>query len=103
MEKKLFKPGEIIHEAGQPLDSLMLILDGTVNAVYDGGEYELKKGGVIGLSGLHSNCHLLTTHAVTQITVADYPCKTSSDLMNLIKTNPDTKRYFAASIFHLIH
>ncbi|MDR0221571.1 MAG: cyclic nucleotide-binding domain-containing protein, partial [Lachnospiraceae bacterium] len=97
MEKQTFKADDTIHVSGHPLDSLQLILEGTVSAAYDGGEILLSKGDCLGLAGVFSNTHLMTVRAVTQVTVASYAY--DGEFMQFLgKLPPEVKGYFASSI-----
>ena len=52
MTKEIQK-GTVICQSGQPADSIHMIIKGTVRAIYQGGEYLLEKGDVIGLFDIY--------------------------------------------------
>lgn len=98
MEKREYMPEAVLAEAGQPLQGLMLIVEGTVKAVYQGGELLLKKGDVAGLSEVYSSICAMTYTAVEKVTVAYYPFQ-SGELLALLKSQLETVSYFASSLF----
>ncbi len=99
MEKKEFLAGSMIGREEQPLQELMLILEGTVKGECEGGTIILKKGDVLGLSEVYSNFHFMNYWAEEKITVAVYPYQ-AGELMTLLRNQLDTVRYFTASVFH---
>jgi hypothetical protein len=99
MEKQTYQANDTIHLIGHPLDSLKLILEGTISAAYDGGEILLSKGDCIGIAGVFAGTHLLTVRAVTQVTVANYAY--DGEFMQFLgKLPPEVKGYFATSVAH---
>ena len=59
MAKELQK-GTVICQSGQPVDSIHMIIKGTVRVIYTGGEYFLEKGDVIGLCDLYRQNYIFT-------------------------------------------
>ncbi|MCL2253200.1 MAG: cyclic nucleotide-binding domain-containing protein [Lachnospiraceae bacterium] len=98
MEKKIFKAGEVIQEAGQPLEKFTFILEGTATALYEGGELQLKKGDVIGVSSIYSDGHLMSVTASSDLTAGLYSYN-SGDFMMILHDHPETKAYFVVSVF----
>ena len=59
MTKEIQK-GTVICQSGQPADSIHMIIKGTVRAIYQGGEYLLEKGDVIGLFDIYRENYIFT-------------------------------------------
>ncbi len=98
MERKEFLAGSIICREGQPVQGLLLILEGTVKGECPGGDIRLKKGDVLGLSEVHSNVYYMTYTAEEKVTVAVYAYQ-AGELMTLLRSQLDTVRYFTTSVF----
>jgi len=98
MHKKEFAAGTILGEVGQPIDSIYLIIEGTVTATFEwGDEMKLQKGQVVGVAGL---CHAhfrYTAKCDTKVIAAVYPY-VEGELTNLLKKHPEAKNYFTATI-----
>lgn len=98
MEKREYISGAILCQEGQPVQSLMLILEGTVKGTGPGGELLLKKGDAVGLNEVYANYHPMTYRAAEKVTVAWYPYQ-AGELMSLLKNQTDASGYFASSVF----
>ena len=88
-----------IYKSGQPLTTLHLITNGRVRVQYPGGEFQLGKGDVIGLSDLSSEVHFLNYTAVDDINILTYSYSNMNTLMDLLQKHPDVARLFLISAF----
>ena len=68
MTKEIQK-GTVICQSGQPADSIHMIIKGTVRAIYQGGEYLLEKGDVIGLFDIYRENYIFTYTALDRKSV----------------------------------
>ncbi|MCL2052189.1 MAG: cyclic nucleotide-binding domain-containing protein [Lachnospiraceae bacterium] len=98
MEKKEFAPGTLLYETGQPIDKLLLIIEGTVTATSEwGDEMTMQKGQVVGIAGLCHAHYRFTAKCKTKVTAAVYGYS-DGEITNLLKRHPEAKNYFTASI-----
>ena len=98
MQKKLFKANEIIHNAGDALEEIILILEGSAHALFPGGELHLKKGDTIGISALYMDSYIMTFHADTQLIGIAYNTK-ENEITRLLVKEPEAKSFIIASAF----
>ena len=99
MAKELQK-GTVICQSGQPVDSIHMIIKGTVRAIYTGGEYFLEKGDVIGLCDLYRQNYIFTYTALDDVTIATFPykktgfpsCCAGSRILPRLRPNPASSR-----------
>jgi hypothetical protein len=101
MQTKTYQAGEPISEIGKRIESLMLITEGSAEAIYEAGKISLKKGDVIGITGIHHLHYLLAVNAVIPTTVAIYPYK-AFDFLRCIEEKPETISYCVPSIFRQV-
>lgn len=87
MPKEISK-GTIICQSGQPVDSIHVIMKGTVRAIYPGGEYLLEKGDVIGICDLYRENYIFTYTALNDAVIAAFPCQ-KGELSALFAKKPD--------------
>ena len=97
MAKELQK-GTVICQSGQPVDSIHMIIKGTVRVIYTGGEYFLEKGDVIGLCDLYRQNYIFTYAALDDVTIATFPYK-KDGLSVLLRRQPDFAQITAKSCF----
>lgn len=97
MAKELQK-GTVICQSGQPVDSIHMIIKGTVRVIYTGGEYFLEKGDVIGLCDLYRQNYIFTYTALDDVTIATFPYK-KDGLSVLLRRQPDFAQITAKSCF----
>lgn len=91
--------GEILFQSGQPLDSLQLIVNGTVKLLFPGGELLLEKGDVIGLLEIDYDTHCFSYEATSETTCISYPYSKENTLNDLFASNEDIANLFALSMF----
>lgn len=91
--------GEILFQSGQPMDSLLLIVSGTVKLLFPGGELLLEKGDVIGLLEIDYDTHCFSYEATSETTCISYPYSKEESLNNLFASNEDVANLFALSMF----
>lgn len=94
----VIQAGQVIFKAGDPMDSLKLLTNGTVTMTYPGDEFELSAGDVPGICEAGSEVHFLTCTAKTDVTLFSYPYPGISALEPLFKSNPDVSRLFVRSM-----
>lgn len=94
--------GEILFQSGQPMDSLQLILSGTVKLLFPGGELLLEKGDVIGLLELDYDTRCFNYEAVTDTSYISYPYTKEKSMNNLFASSEDLANLFALSMFKQI-
>lgn len=102
MEIKEIPQGQIIMESGQNIETLYLIVKGTVRASYSGGKYILNSGDVVGLCGLDQRKAILEYRAEEAVSVIEYPydgVKLADSLLN----NFEGVKYFVISHFRQIY
>ena len=97
------KKGTIIYKNGQPMTALHLITQGTVQAEYPGGTYQLKKGDVIGICEVCSEIHFLGYTALEDCMYLTYPISSMEALDDLLQKHPDAARFFLLSLFRQIN
>ena len=97
------KKGTIIYKSGQPMTALHLITQGTVQAEYPGGTYQLKKGDVIGICEICSEIHFLGYTALEDCMYLTYPISSMEALDDLLQKHPDAARFFLLSLFRQIN
>lgn len=91
--------GEILFQSGQPMDSLLLVVSGTVKLLFPGGELLLEKGDVIGLLEIDYDTHCFSYEATSETTCISYPYSKENALDNLFASNEDLANLFALSMF----
>lgn len=100
MTKEIQK-GTVICQSGQPADSIHMIIKGTVRAIYQGGEYLLEKGDVIGLFDIYRENYIFTYTALDDVAIASFPCK-KGGISALFSKKPDFAMIAAKSCFKQI-
>ena len=100
MTKEIQK-GTVICQSGQPADSIHMIIKGTVRAIYQGGEYLLEKGDVIGLFDIYRENYIFTYTALDDVAIASFPCK-KGGISALFSKKPDFALIAAKSCFKQI-
>lgn len=90
--------GEILFQSGQPIDSLLLIVSGTVRLLFPGGELLLEKGDVIGLLEIDYDTHCFQYEAASETTCISYPYSKASALEALFASNEDFANLCALSM-----
>lgn len=91
--------GEILFQSGQPMNSLLLVVSGTVKLLFPGGEILLEKGDVIGLLEIDYDTHCFSYEAASETTCISYPYSKENALNNLLASNEDLANLFALSMF----
>lgn len=85
------------------MTALHLITQGSVQAEYPGGTYQLKKGDVIGICEICSEVHFLSYTVLERSTVLTYPVNNMEALGDLLQKHPDVARVFLLSLFRQIN
>ena len=91
--------GEILFQSGQPMDSLQLIVSGTVKLLFPGGELLLEKGDVIGLLEIDYDTHCFSYEATSETMYISYTYSKEQSLDTLFASNEDLANLFALSMF----
>lgn len=91
--------GKILHESGQPLDTLYLIVSGSVSLSFPGGEILLEKGDIIGLLEIDYGTHMFTYEAAADTELIAYPYSIEKSIEGLLSVNEDLTNLFAISMF----
>ncbi len=94
---------KIIYKYGQPMTALHLITGGKVKVIYPGGEYQLGKGDVIGISEICSEIHLLSYVTLEDVSILTYSLTNMEALGDLLQKHPDVARLFLLSAFRQIN
>lgn len=99
MTSSQYKKDSILITAGQPVTELLLIVKGSVLAVFPGGEFVLEKGDVAGICEAASAIHKVTYTAAEDTTVVAYPFSGMDTLESLFYSNADLASLFGLSAF----
>lgn len=95
---KEIQQGEIIYSAGQKIDTMYMIVRGTVKASYSGGEYFLRSGDVVGLCEAGYTEAYMEYCAQEKLSVLAYPFN-STQLKELFESSSEAVKYFLSSFF----
>lgn len=98
MTAQEFAEDTVVIQTDEPLEYIALISKGSVRASLPYGELQLKMGDVIGISDICFGRHFTTYTTLETTTLLMYPCKTPSDLSDIIYNNHDIALLFATSI-----
>ena len=79
-----FKQGSVIYSRGEPMQHLLYITKGSVQATFGGHLFRFEQGDVIGLSAINTGSYVHTYVAATDVTVFPYSYKSPSDLAALL-------------------
>lgn len=90
-DKILFEEGNI------PIDSLLMIMKGSVLASFPGGEMILEKGDVIGICEVGKGTHFLTYKALEPSSAISYPADSVEELEKLFQSKKDLATLFTQS------
>lgn len=85
---------------GQPLDSIHIIVSGSVKAQFHGNEIILKKGDIVGLCDLAFDSHFFTYTTIENSSFVSFPFKDKSSILNIAKTNPEVGKMMYTSIIN---
>jgi len=93
-----FNVGETICNSGDALDSLYVIGDGIVRAVFPGGILTLSKGDIIGIQDIRTGIHSCSYVALSNTSLIPYPFNGFEQLLTLFQSNPNIMHlFFSAS------
>ncbi len=98
MVMKEIAQGKVLYECGQKIDTLYMIMRGTVSANYPGGRHLLRNGDVVGLCEASFEGAYMKYCAEEKVTALAYPYK-SGELAKLFQSSNDAVRYFQSSFF----
>ncbi len=94
MAIRKIQSGQRICQAGDPLNEFFVIGEGSVQALFPGGELMLQKGDVIGVSDIRSGVHSCTCTAATPAALIPYPYQGLEQLLAFFQTNPNVMHLF---------
>lgn len=95
---KEIQQGEVIFSTGQKIDTMYMIMRGTVSVTYPGGRYYLRSGDVIGLCEAGCTEAYMEYRAQEKLSVLAYPFS-SMQLKALFESSNDAVKYFLSSFF----
>lgn len=98
-----YLPDSTLFESGQVLDSLGLIIKGSVQASFSNYSIQLNKGDVIGISEICLDSHVLTYKSQADTLVMLYPFSGIANLTSLLSGHADLASLFLLSTFRQIH
>lgn len=98
MATKNYKATEVIHHTEDALDSIDIIIQGSVKVTYTGGEFTLEKGDCIGILDSCYDSHTFTYTASTPVALLTYNYKNSEQLLPFLKANKDFSILISASM-----
>ena len=102
MALKEIPQNTVIYERGQKITNLYLIMRGSVRASYEGGNFVLHNGDVIGLVELNNEETYLKYEALEKISVLPFPYQTGG-LQKLFENSGESMRYFMSSLFRQLN
>lgn len=94
---KIFKKGTVILESGKDVDCLYLVIEGTVTAYTQHGQFPMYKGSFAMLEDSYYGVSLFTYVAETDVTVIPIDIKTISDVATFCSANTNSLAEFAFS------
>lgn len=98
MAVKEFPAGTVLAQNGQAINALHLITKGTVRATYQGCEFYLTKGDVIGACGLLHSSYLFTYQAEDDVAIASYAFS-ASQLSTILHSGAEMASRIITSMF----
>lgn len=98
MAAKEVAKDKIIASEGQALDAVHIIVSGSVNAHFAGGDIVLKKGDIVGLCDVAFDSHFFTYTTLETSSFVSFPFKGASTLANIVKVNPEVAKMMFTSI-----
>lgn len=98
MALKELSNNTVLYHAGDALQSLDILMKGSVRLILPEGEIELIKGDVIGVADLLENAHSFTYQTSADAAIISYPYTNGSSLSDLIEKNPDASTFFVNSM-----
>ena len=98
MSVKTFPQGSIIYREGEPMNQLLLISEGEVEASFRGHTSVYGKMDVIGLTALGSGMHSKSYTAVSNVSAYPYACESFNALDALLRTNADISYIMVGSM-----
>lgn len=102
MAAKEIAKNTIIVSEGSPLDSIHVIVSGSVKATYSGVDYVLKRGDVIGLCDMAFDSNFFTYTTLEPTGIVSFPIKNASAILNFAKLNPDVAKMMYNSMISQI-
>lgn len=98
MAAKEVAKDKIIASEGQALDAVHIIVSGSVNAHFDGGDITLRKGDIVGLCDIAFDSHFFTYTTLETSSFVSFPFKGAATLANIVKVNPEVAKMMFTSI-----
>lgn len=93
------KKGQILHQAGSPVETIDIISKGEINIYNDGINIVLKGGTICGLVETPGDDYMYTYKAQTDATIASYPFSRIEDLISVIKANPKIAPILVSNVY----
>ena len=84
MAAKEVEKDKYICQEGQPLDSVHIIVSGSVKAHFQGGDIILKKGDVVGLCDIAYDSHFFTYQTLETSSFVSFPVKDKNSILSPI-------------------
>ncbi len=94
--------GKIICTEGQPLDAIHIIVAGSVNAHFSGGDIILRKGDIVGLCDIAFDSSFFTYTTLETCSFVSFPLKTKTTLAAIAKANPEVGKMMLSSTINQV-
>ncbi|MBE5846869.1 MAG: hypothetical protein E7300_04260 [Lachnospiraceae bacterium] len=95
--------GKQIFVAGQPIKEFCVIASGSVKVAFDGGEFLLGKGDILGIQDIHTGVHSCTYTAMKETSLLPYPFQGQKQLFTLLQQKPDVAHLFFTASIHFLN
>lgn len=102
MAAKEVEKDKYICQEGQPLDSVHIIVSGSVKAYFQGGDIILKKGDVVGLCDIAYDSHFFTYQTLETSSFVSFPVNDKNSIANAIKVNPEVGKMMYTSMINQV-
>ena len=102
MASKIIASGEIILQAGQPVESFWYITSGLVKASFGGGTITLHKGDIVGLIDFNHDSHFFTYTALEETHLASYGTPQQLIKTDFLSNKPDHMVHLTQSMNHYL-
>ena len=93
-----YSEGSVIYTAGDSLEHISLITEGEIEGLFDGHTFLLGKSDVLGLCDLIPGVYTHTYHAISDVSLYQYPCNGVDTLDSLMRENTDISYLMVSSI-----
>ena len=98
MAVKEFPAGTVLIQSGQTITALHMIVKGTVQATYPGGEFLLSKGDFIGVCELFFGSYFITYRTMEDVAIASY-AYSAAQLPTILRSSVEMANRIVTSMF----